>query len=107
MSENPQPAPTAPAQPAAPVAPQAPPAPRGPSMATVVWGLVLLALATLAGLTELTGWDVHPSLALPAVLLGAGALLVVTAAVAVVRRPRADRTDAGQQSGATRPSDPV
>ena len=69
-------------------APVAPPAPSGPSMATVVWGLVLLALAALAGLTELTGWDVDPSLALPAVLLGAGALLVVTAVVAVVRRPR-------------------
>ena len=87
--------------------PATPPAPSGPSMATVVWGLVLLALAALAGLTELTGWDVDPSLALPAVLLGAGALLVVTAVVAVVRRPRAGRADEGQQSGATRPSDPV
>ena len=68
--------------------PVAPPEPSGPSMATVVWGLVLLSLAALAGLTELTGWDVDPTLALPAVLLGAGALLVVTAVVAVVRRPR-------------------
>ena len=105
MSQDPQ-HPTATAAPPAPPQPPAPPAPSGPSMATVVWGLVLLALAALAGLTELTGWDVDPSLALPAVLLGAGALLVVTAAVAVVRRPRA-RADEGQQSGATRPSDPV
>jgi uncharacterized membrane protein YqjE len=59
-------------------------------MATVVWGLVLLSLAALAGLTELTSWDVDPTLALPAVLLGAGALLVVAALVAVVRRPRHD-----------------
>jgi len=57
-------------------------------MATVVWGLVLLSVAALAGLTELTSWDVDPALALPAVLLGAGALLVVTALVTVVRRPR-------------------
>lgn len=93
--------------------PVAAPAPTGPSMATVVWGLVLLSLAALAGLTQLTGWDVDPTLAVPAVLLGAGALLVVTAAIAVARRPRASRAgadltvDEDQQSGATRPSDPV
>jgi len=94
-------------------APSTLPAPSGPSMATVVWGLVLLSLAALAALTQLTGWEVDPTLAVPAVLLGAGALLVVTAAVAVARRPRASRAgadetpDDDQQSGATRPSDPV
>lgn len=84
-------------------------APRGPSMATVVWGLVLLSLAVIAGLTELTGWEVDPTLALPAVLLGAGALLVVTAVVTVVRRPRrdADGADEAQQPGASGPSGPA
>ena len=81
-----------------PEAPRPLPGPSGPSMATVVWGLVLLSLAALAGLTELTGWDVDPALALPAVLLGAGALLVVTAVVAVVRRPR-DRGDDAPADG--------
>lgn len=85
------------------------PAPSGPSMATVVWGLVLLTVAALLVLTQVTGWQVDPTLAVPAILLGAGALLVVTAAVAVARRPRASRADEDldQQSGATRPSDPV
>lgn len=89
-------------------------APRGPSMATVVWGLVLLSLAVLAGLTELTGWQVDPTLALPAVLLGAGALLVVAAVVAVARRPGHDGTGGerppdgdGQLPGATPPSGPT
>jgi hypothetical protein len=86
-----------------------PPAPGGPSIATVVWGLVLLSLAALAGLTELTGWDVDPTLALPAVLLGAGALLVVTAVIAVVRRPRRgtpahDGTDQDDRDGDATPA---
>lgn len=92
--------------------------PSGPSMATVVWGLVLLAVAALAGISEWTSLDLDPTLVLPAVLLGAGVLLVVSAGVAVVRRPRRttddplpdepqDQQSGGQQSGATRPSDPV
>lgn len=92
--------------------------PSGPSMATVVWGLVLLAIAALAGISEWTSLDLDPTLVLPAVLLGAGVLLVVSAGVAVVRRPRRTTTDPlqdgspaeeplDQQSGATRPSDPV
>lgn len=90
--------------------------PSGPSMATVVWGLVLLAIASLTGISEWTALDLDPTLVLPAILLGAGLLLVVSAGVAVARRPR--RTTAapagrvpdeqpGQQSGTPRPSEPV
>ncbi len=87
--------------------------PSGPSMATVVWGLVLLAIAALTGVSEWASLDLDPTLVLPAVLLGAGLLLVLSAGVAVVRRPRRTTADpapveeTGQQSGATRPSDPV
>jgi hypothetical protein len=87
--------------------------PSGPSMATVVWGLVLLAIAALAGVSEWTSLDLDPTLVLPAVLLGAGLLLVVSAGAAVVRRPRRTTADPDpveqpdQQLGATRPSDPV
>lgn len=54
--------------------------PRGVSGGTVVWGLVLLAVALLAGGTQLLGWVLEPVLALSGLLLGAGVLLVLFAA---------------------------
>ncbi len=63
----------------------------GPSMATVVWGLVLVTVAVLAVLGDLGEWDLDPTLVLPAILLGAGLLLVASATVAVLRgRQRPD-----------------
>ncbi len=65
--------------------------PSGPSMATVVWGLVLVTVAVLTVLGDLVEWDLDPTLVLPAILLGAGLLLVVSATVAVLRgRKRQD-----------------
>jgi len=65
--------------------------PSGPSIATVVWGLVLVTVAVLAVLGDLVEWDLNPTLVLPAILLGAGLLLVASATVAVLRgRQRPD-----------------
>ncbi len=65
--------------------------PSGPSMATVVWGLVLVTVAVLTVLGDLVGWNLDPTLVLPAILLGAGLLLVASATVAVLRgRKRQD-----------------
>ena len=65
--------------------------PSGPSMATVVWGLVLVTVAVLTVLGDLVEWNLDPTLVLPAILLGAGLLLVASATVAVLRgRKRQD-----------------
>lgn len=57
----------------------------GPSMATVVWGLVLVTVAVLTVLEDLVEWNLDPTLVLPAILLGAGLLLVASATVAMLR----------------------
>lgn len=78
-----------PADPARPYEPVPVPVPvpeaEGPAVGTLVWGLTVLAVATLVALWELTDVRVDLSVVVPAAMLGLGLLLVVGAVVSGLR----------------------
>ena len=58
----------------------------GPAVGTLVWGLTVLAVATLVVLWELTDVRVELSVVVPAAMLGLGLVLVVGAVLSGLRR---------------------
>ncbi len=75
---KPQPAPST--QPETHLETTTAPPPKGVSGGTVVWGLVLLAIAAIGGASQLLNVNPDPVLSGAGILLGAGVLLVLFAA---------------------------